>query len=257
MIARHKLQDAAQPAEVTIERKDATEPRLILDPPPDRRGESFPVTTNIESAIKSPIARPRAGAAATVRARATAISDDEDTFRFVLSRTEYLNLLFDDLELPALIKKDLLEIDENRFRRGGVQRYGNPGSVCVARTFKASIGRGWLRRRSTRRTWRKPRPALIAARGPGIRCFSWRPERALADVSGAPARSRFLTPTNLRTEVEGSGTGSRRCAETSASARQPPGEAPDSRPARAISAPGFRHVLRVLRLRSHPPPMEA
>jgi uncharacterized sporulation protein YeaH/YhbH (DUF444 family) len=32
MIARHKMQDTGQQAEVTIERKDATEPRLILDP---------------------------------------------------------------------------------------------------------------------------------------------------------------------------------------------------------------------------------
>ena len=42
MIARHKLQDAAQPAEVTIERKDATEPRLILDPATGSTGRIIP-----------------------------------------------------------------------------------------------------------------------------------------------------------------------------------------------------------------------
>jgi len=42
MIARHKMQDSAQPAEVTIERKDATEPRLILDPATGSTGRIIP-----------------------------------------------------------------------------------------------------------------------------------------------------------------------------------------------------------------------
>ncbi len=87
------------------------------------------------------IPRDPAGGQGQGRGTGEGDGDDEDVFRFALSREEYLSLLFDELELPALVKKELLEIDENRFRRGGVVRYGNPGTVCVARTFKASIGR--------------------------------------------------------------------------------------------------------------------
>jgi len=52
MIARHKLQDAAQPAEVTIERKDAHGTRLILDPATGSTGIIIPYD-KYRSAIKS------------------------------------------------------------------------------------------------------------------------------------------------------------------------------------------------------------
>jgi len=141
LVARHKLQDAAHPAEVTIDRKDASEPRLILDPASGSSGRVVPGNDKYRIGDTIANSSSQGQGSGNGQGAGDGDSDEEDTFRFALSRTEYLSLLFDDLELPALVKKDLLEIDENRFRRGGVQRYGNPGSVCVARTFKASIGR--------------------------------------------------------------------------------------------------------------------
>src|ERR1019366_10667951 len=114
-------------------------------------------------------------------------ADEEDTFRFVLSRTEYLSLLFDDLELPALVKKDLLEIDENRFRRGGVVRYGNPGSVCVTRTFKASIGRRVAAEAQHAEALEEAETALIAARRTGDRMLMEGADRGRAEGSGGTA----------------------------------------------------------------------
>jgi uncharacterized sporulation protein YeaH/YhbH (DUF444 family) len=80
MIARHKLQDAAQPAEVTIERKDATEPRLILDPATGSTGRIIPGNDKYRIGDKIATARRRARAAATVRARATAIPTTKTRF---------------------------------------------------------------------------------------------------------------------------------------------------------------------------------
>jgi hypothetical protein len=198
MIARHKLQDAAQPAEVTIERKDATEPRLILDPATGSTGRIIPGNDKYRIGDKIANSSSEGQGGGNGPGAGDGDSDDEDTFRFVLSRTEYLNLLFDDLELPALVKKDLLEIDENRFRRGGVQRYGNPGSVCVARTFKASIGRRVAAEAQQADDVAEAEAALIAARRTGNPVLLLAAERALADVSGRIGEIPFLDPVDLR-----------------------------------------------------------
>jgi uncharacterized sporulation protein YeaH/YhbH (DUF444 family) len=198
MIARHKLQDAAQPAEVTIERKDATEPRLILDSATGSTGRIIPGNDKYRIGDKIANSSSEGQGGGNGPGAGDGDSDDEDTFRFVLSRTEYLNLLFDDLELPALIKKDLLEIDENRFRRGGVQRYGNPGSVCVARTFKASIGRRVAAEAQHAEDVAEAEEALIAARRTGNPVLLLAAERALADLSGRTGEIPFLDPVDLR-----------------------------------------------------------
>jgi len=198
MIARHKLQDAAQPAEVTIERKDATEPRLILDPATGSTGRVIPGNDKYRIGDKIANSSSEGQGGGNGQGAGDGDSDDEDTFRFVLSRTEYLNLLFDDLELPALVKKDLLEIDENRFRRGGVQRYGNPGSVCVARTFKASIGRRVAAEAQHAEAVEEAEAALIAARRTGNPVLLLVAERALAEVSGRTGEIPFLDPVDLR-----------------------------------------------------------
>jgi len=199
MIARHKLQDAAQPAEVTIERKDATEPRLILDPASGSSGRIIP--GNDKYRIGDKIANSSSegqGGGGNGPGAGDGDSDDEDTFRFALSRTEYLSLLFDDLELPALVKKDLLEIDENRFRRGGVQRYGNPGSVCVARTFKASIGRRLAAEAQHAEDVAEAEAALIAARKTGNRALVEAAELTLTELTGRSGEIPFLDPVDLR-----------------------------------------------------------
>ena len=140
LVARHKIQDNDQPAEVRVERKDANEPRLILDPGTGLSTRVIP--GNDQYRVGDKIPGSPAGAQGGGSGEGNGEGEaDEDTFRFVLSREEYLSLLFDDLELPALVKKELLEIDETRFRRGGVVRYGNPATICAVRTFKASIGR--------------------------------------------------------------------------------------------------------------------
>jgi uncharacterized protein len=140
LLAKNKLRDTDQGAEVTIQRKDTAEPRLILEPASGASARIIPGNDKYRIGDKIPggsQGQGRGGGQGSGEGQ----SEEEDTFRFALSREEYLSLLFDDLELPALVRKDLLEIDETRFRRGGVQRYGTPGTVCVTRTFKASIGR--------------------------------------------------------------------------------------------------------------------
>lgn len=65
----------------------------------------------------------------------------EDDFRFVLSREEVLDLFFEDLELPDLVKLDLKEASAFKPRRAGYAITGAPTNINVARTMRQSYGR--------------------------------------------------------------------------------------------------------------------
>jgi uncharacterized sporulation protein YeaH/YhbH (DUF444 family) len=65
----------------------------------------------------------------------------KDDFRFVLSREEVLDLFFEDLELPNLVKLSLKEILAFRPRRAGFAPTGSPTNINVGRTMRNSYGR--------------------------------------------------------------------------------------------------------------------
>lgn len=67
--------------------------------------------------------------------------DSEDDFRFVLSRDEVLDLFFEDLELPDLVKLDLKEAVTFKPRRAGYATTGAPTNINVGRTMRNSLGR--------------------------------------------------------------------------------------------------------------------
>jgi len=74
----------------------------------------------------------------------------EDDFRFVLSREEVLDLFFEDLELPDLVKLNLKEILAFKPRRAGFSVSGSPTNISVARTMRNSHGRRIALRRPKR-----------------------------------------------------------------------------------------------------------
>jgi uncharacterized sporulation protein YeaH/YhbH (DUF444 family) len=67
--------------------------------------------------------------------------ESEDDFRFVLSREEFLDLFFEDLELPDMVKLNLREIVSFKPRRAGFTMTGSPTSINVGRTMRNSYGR--------------------------------------------------------------------------------------------------------------------
>lgn len=69
------------------------------------------------------------------------IGESEDDFRFVLSREEVLDLFFEDLELPDMVKLNLKEAVAYKPRRAGLTTSGAPNNINVARTMRNSYGR--------------------------------------------------------------------------------------------------------------------
>lgn len=67
--------------------------------------------------------------------------DGEDDFLFALTRDEFLDIFFEDLELPDLVKTSLREADSYKPRRAGFATSGTPTNINLLRTVRNAIGR--------------------------------------------------------------------------------------------------------------------
>ena len=66
------------------------------------------------------IKKPPAGGGGGGGKTGTDSGEGEDDFMFVLSREEFLDLFFEDMELPNLVKRGLKQIEVKRPHRAGV-----------------------------------------------------------------------------------------------------------------------------------------
>jgi len=78
--------------------------------------------------------------------------DAEDSFRFVLSRDEFVDLFLDDLELPDLAKRKLAEAESTSLNRAGYTTTGSPANISVGRTVRLAMARRVALRRPSRET---------------------------------------------------------------------------------------------------------
>ena len=65
----------------------------------------------------------------------------EDEFSVTISREEFLDYFFADLELPDMVKKHLNSIVDFKQRRAGYSNYGNPSKLNITRSYKNSMAR--------------------------------------------------------------------------------------------------------------------
>ena len=65
----------------------------------------------------------------------------EDSFRFVLTRDEFLDLFFDDLELPDLVKREITTTETMASSRAGLASEGSPSQLDLGRTMRYSMAR--------------------------------------------------------------------------------------------------------------------
>jgi uncharacterized sporulation protein YeaH/YhbH (DUF444 family) len=67
--------------------------------------------------------------------------EGQDGFRFVLTRDEFLDLFFEDLELPDLVKSQIIATEAMSPLRSGISRDGAPTQIDMARTMRQSMAR--------------------------------------------------------------------------------------------------------------------
>ena len=67
--------------------------------------------------------------------------DGEDNFVFEISKEEFMDFFFEDMELPNLIKTKLTTIYENKKVRAGFKSDGIPANINVVRSLKNAYAR--------------------------------------------------------------------------------------------------------------------
>ena len=120
--------------------------------------------------------------------------DSEDTFRFVLSREEFVDLFLDDLELPDLAKRKLAEVESQGIRRAGYSTSGSPANISISRTVSRALAR--------RVALRRPRPEVLAELEAELEnCSEARRVEILAEIEALKSKIKripFIDPIDIR-----------------------------------------------------------
>ncbi|THF67048.1 YeaH/YhbH family protein [Pseudothauera nasutitermitis] len=87
------------------------------------------------------VRRPLDGDGGGGQGKASNEGEHEDDFVFQLSREEFLDLFFDDLALPNLVRTQLARITEYKTRRAGFTADGTPANINIVRSMRGALGR--------------------------------------------------------------------------------------------------------------------
>ena len=138
--------DFAKNQKISIPTRGTKEPRFRHDP--SAGGEHERVLPGNKDFVEGDqIKKPRQGEAGGRGKDASSSGDGEDDFSFSLSQDEILDLFFEDLELPDLVKTSLKDISTTSRRRAGLTTSGSPNQVNLVRTMRNAFGRRLAMRR--------------------------------------------------------------------------------------------------------------
>ena len=131
------IRDIEQGEDIALPRRDVSEPVF-------RHGDGGLRETvhpgNREYLKGDRIQRP-AGGQGGPGSQASDSGEGEDDFVFHLSKEEFMQVFFEDLALPNLVKTRLAEVPEFKTQRAGFTSDGTPGNLHVLRSLRGAIGR--------------------------------------------------------------------------------------------------------------------
>jgi uncharacterized sporulation protein YeaH/YhbH (DUF444 family) len=151
------------------------------------------------------IERPKGGGGGgSGQGQASDQGEGEDDFVFQLSKEEFMQVFFEDLALPHLIRTQLAEVPEWKSHRAGFTSDGTPNNLHVVRSMRGAIGRRIAIGAGSRRELREMEErlaALKAALQPGDAVA----EREIAELEEEAQKLRarleripYLDPIDLR-----------------------------------------------------------
>jgi uncharacterized sporulation protein YeaH/YhbH (DUF444 family) len=137
MVGERRLSDMEQGGEVRVPKKDISEPSFGFGRGGDRE---FVLPGNREYVAGDKIPRPE-GSGGGGRGNRGGEGDSEDDFVFSLSREEFMQIFFDDLELPNLARTEMGHTERKKSVRAGFTKSGVPSNLSVIRTLRQSLAR--------------------------------------------------------------------------------------------------------------------
>src|SRR5690348_6555615 len=196
-LKRRKIGDAEGGEKVSIPTRGIQEPVFRSASRGGKREYVLPGNKKFVAGDK--IERPQQGGGGGGRGQASPEDNGEqDAFEFMLSKDEFLDLLFEDLELPNLIKTKLKSMETTQLQRAGYSIEGTPASLNIRRTMRNSLAR--------RISLNRPSPADIEAMERQAQAADEADDaegaaQARADLEAAKLRARrfaYIDPVDVR-----------------------------------------------------------
>lgn len=154
------------------------------------------------------IKRPKGGGAGggSGQGQASDSGEGEDDFVFSLSKEEFMQVFFEDLALPHLIRTQLAETPEWKSHRAGFTNDGTPSNLHIVRSMRGALGRRIALGNDSRRELRRFEQQLAELQAqPQPRPTDLLAEQELLDLQTRIAELRarighipFLDPIDLR-----------------------------------------------------------
>lgn len=138
-VSNRSIKDIESSENISIPTKDIREPHFNHD----RKGVWDAVHPgNREFKQGDKVERPEKQQTQGQGSKASDTGDGQDDFIFQLSKDEFLDLFFDDLELPNLTKKQLsAETNSHNWVRAGFMKDGVPTNINIIRSLRQAHAR--------------------------------------------------------------------------------------------------------------------
>jgi uncharacterized protein len=197
-VTGRSIREIDQGEDITLPRRDIREP-VFGHGPGGTREAVHPGNRDYVQGDR--IERPQGGGAGGSGGGASPDGSGEDDFVFRITREEFMQYFFDDLELPDLVRTQLLpDAPEWKSQRAGFVSVGNPTSLHVVRSMRIALSRRIAMGGETRRELRELQAQLaVALRQPSTPAHQIAALTAQIEVLKRHLRRvPFLDPFDLR-----------------------------------------------------------
>src|SRR3989442_7437753 len=133
------IRDMERGEDIHIPKRDITEPVFGHAQSGGKREMVHP--GNREYVRGDRIERPKGGQGGGGGSQASDSGEGEDDFVFHLTKEEFMQVFFDDLALPRLIRTELADSPEWKTQRAGYTSDGTPSNLHVVRSLRGAISR--------------------------------------------------------------------------------------------------------------------
>ncbi|MBB3102093.1 YeaH/YhbH family protein [Azomonas macrocytogenes] len=137
-VGRRSITDMEHGEQISIPGRDIDEPVLHHG----RGGRQTIIHPgNKEFTAGESIPRPNGGGSGQGSGQASNSGEGMDEFVFQITQEEFLDFMFEDLELPNLVKRHLTGTDTFKTVRAGISSEGNPSRINIVRTLRSAHAR--------------------------------------------------------------------------------------------------------------------
>ena len=136
-VNKRSITDMERGEEISIPKKDVSEPIFRQG----KGGKQRRVLPGNKDFIRGDrIDRPKGGSGGS-GGKASNQGEGMDEFVFELNQQEFLDFMFEDLELPNLVRKQLKDSDSYKLVKGGYTRDGIPARLNVVQSLRGAKAR--------------------------------------------------------------------------------------------------------------------